>query len=86
MRNPLAVGVVLVLLGCRESDTETSASALVQVKTATATIAPFADIISSIGTVSARAGHIASLSAPAPAVFKELGITPEALVVAAQAL
>ncbi|HKN59508.1 MAG TPA: efflux RND transporter periplasmic adaptor subunit, partial [Gemmatimonadaceae bacterium] len=67
MRSLLAVGVVLVLLGCRESDTETSASALVQVKTATATIAPFADIISSIGTVSARAGHIASLSAPAPA-------------------
>jgi len=67
MRSLLAVGVVLVLLGCRESDTETSASALVQVKTATATIAPFANIISSIGTVSARAGHIASLSAPAPA-------------------
>jgi len=39
----------------------------VQVKTAVATIAPFAEIISAIGTVSARSGHIASLSPPGPA-------------------
>src|SRR2546423_988743 len=67
MRRFLALVTTLVFLGCRDSESESSSAALVQVKTVTATIAPFADIISSIGTVSARAGHIASLSAPAPA-------------------
>jgi len=37
------------------------------VKTAVATIEPFAETISAIGTVNARSGHIASLSPPAPA-------------------
>jgi membrane fusion protein (multidrug efflux system) len=37
------------------------------VKTAVAMIEPFAETIGSIGSVNARSGHIASLSAPAPA-------------------
>jgi RND family efflux transporter MFP subunit len=67
MRLVVCAAAMLVTLGCRGSDAESETRALVQVKTARVTIAPFAETISSIGTVSARAGHIASLSAPAPA-------------------
>jgi membrane fusion protein (multidrug efflux system) len=59
--------LLLGVLGCRGSEKEADPNALVQVKTAVATIQPFAEIISAIGTVSARSGHIASLSPPAPA-------------------
>jgi RND family efflux transporter MFP subunit len=67
MRVLLCGAAMLATLGCRGSDAESETNALVQVKTARVTIAPFAETIRSIGTVSARAGHIASLSAPAPA-------------------
>ena len=68
MRRACAVGLMLVTSACHsETESDTNAHALVQVKTAVATIQPFADIVSAIGTVSARSGHIASLSAPAPA-------------------
>src|SRR5207253_264401 len=59
--------LVASVCGCRDSQNESGPNALVQVKTAVATIAPFAEIISAIGTVSARSGHIASLSPPGPA-------------------
>ena len=59
--------LVASVCGCRDSENESGPNALVQVKTAVATIAPFAEIISAIGTVSARSGHIASLSPPGPA-------------------
>jgi len=59
--------LVASVFGCRDSENESGPNALVQVKTAVATIAPFAEIISAIGTVSARSGHIASLSPPGPA-------------------
>jgi RND family efflux transporter MFP subunit len=62
-----AVLLSLLLVDCHGSESDAETSTLVQVKTATVAIAPFADVISSIGTVSARAGHMASLSAPAPA-------------------
>jgi membrane fusion protein (multidrug efflux system) len=61
------LALLLVAAACHKTDTESETSALVQVKTAAANIAPFADIVSAIGTVNARAGHLASLSAPAPA-------------------
>jgi RND family efflux transporter MFP subunit len=67
MKLVASAALVLLLIDCRSSDSDAEASALVQVKTATVAIAPFAEVISSIGTVSARAGHMASLSAPAPA-------------------
>ncbi|HET9775374.1 MAG TPA: efflux RND transporter periplasmic adaptor subunit [Gemmatimonadaceae bacterium] len=64
----LAIGVIITLFSaCHSGDTTEETTALVQVKTAVATIQPFAEVVSSIGTVSARSGHIASLSAPAPA-------------------
>ena len=67
MKRFLTLYLVLFLLACRKSESESATEALVQVKMATVTIAPFADVITAIGTVNARAGHIASLSAPAPA-------------------
>jgi len=67
MRRILTLSLILGFSACRETDSESHTQALVQVKTATVAIAPFAEVVSAIGTVSARAGHIASLSAPAPA-------------------
>ena len=43
-----------------------SAQVVVGAKTAVATMQPFTETLGSIGTVSARPGHIATLSAPAP--------------------
>jgi RND family efflux transporter MFP subunit len=63
----IAVLCLIAALGCHKSDPSSDPDALVLVKSAVATIEPFAETISSIGTVSARSGHIASLSPPAPA-------------------
>jgi len=71
--------LVLAILGvgCHSSGGDDAPSAVVQVKTAVAMMQPFADVISSIGAVTARAGHFAALSAPASArvatVFVSLG-------------
>jgi len=67
MKRILAVSLVIGAIACHGSDPGSETNALVQVKTVKVAIAPFAETISSIGTVNARAGHIASLSAPAPA-------------------
>ena len=62
------VSVVLVAGACRgSSETAADSTAIVQVKTAVATIQPFEEKIGSIGTVMVHSGHLASLSAPAPA-------------------
>lgn len=59
---------VLVAAACRDSsETAAQSAAAVQVKTAVATIQPFEEKIGSIGTVKVHSGHLASLSAPAPA-------------------
>ncbi|MDP9203772.1 MAG: efflux RND transporter periplasmic adaptor subunit [Gemmatimonadota bacterium] len=69
MRLSAFVTLIVFALACHKSESDSSGdpAALVKVKTAIAAIAPFAETISAIGTVSARSGHIASLSAPAPA-------------------
>lgn len=74
-------------LACRKSD-ESGAdpSALVQVNTAVATMEPFAETISSIGTVNARSGHIASLSPPAPARIARVFVSQGQKVSAGTAL
>jgi membrane fusion protein (multidrug efflux system) len=60
--------LIAVTFGCHKSAGDSrDPNALVNVKTAVATIEPFAETISAIGTVNARSGHIASLSPPAPA-------------------
>ena len=78
MTRPVGILVlVLSAFGCHGSAGDDAPAAVVQVKTAVATMQPFSDVISSIGSVNARAGHFAALSAPAPArvasVFVSLG-------------
>ena len=75
MRRALSVVALAALLGCHSSDSEADAIAVVQVKTAVAMMQPFADVVSAIGTVSARAGHLASLSAPAPARIASVNVS-----------
>ena len=86
MRRLFPLVLLVVASACRRSDSESETSALVQVKTATVNIAPFADIVSAIGTVSARAGHIASLSAPAPARIAVVYVSQGQKVAAGTAL
>jgi RND family efflux transporter MFP subunit len=62
------VAILLVAAACsRSSETTADSSAMVQVKTAVATVQPFEDKVGAIGTVLVHSGHFASLSAPAPA-------------------
>lgn len=68
MRYPALFSIVLLGAAChRTSDAPADPTAVVQVKTAIATVQPFEERVGSIGTVLARSGHFASLSAPAPA-------------------
>ena len=68
MKRIAVVCLVAAAFGCHKSAGDSGdPNALVNVKTAVATIEPFAETISAIGTVNARSGHIASLSPPAPA-------------------
>ena len=62
-----ALTLVAYFGACHSSADEDSPAAVVTVKTAVAQMQPFADIVSAIGSVNARAGHFASLSAPAAA-------------------
>ena len=77
MKKVLLLTFATVLNACHSSGDESEPKAVVSVKTAVAVMQPFADIVSAIGTVSARAGHFAALSAPAPArvasVFVSVG-------------
>ncbi len=65
----------LALAACHASSEESETRAVVSVKTAVAMMQPFADIVSAIGTVNARAGHFAALSAPAPARIASVNVS-----------
>ena len=67
MRIRILIGILLIAAGCRKSDPAADPAAVVQVKTAVAMVQPFEDKVGSIGTVVVHSGHLASLSAPAPA-------------------
>jgi membrane fusion protein (multidrug efflux system) len=79
--------LVAITFGCSKSAGDSAdPSALVNVKTAVATIEPFAETISAIGTVNARSGHIASLSPPAPARISAVYVSQGQKVSAGTAL
>jgi membrane fusion protein (multidrug efflux system) len=62
------VGLVIVGAGCHKAaDAAADSTAVVTVRTDVAKVQPFEDKVGSIGTVAARSGHLALLSAPAPA-------------------
>ncbi len=69
-RSALVLGPVLLLLtGCKkkgEAEGEGEAKAVVTAKTAVASVEPFTHTISAIGSVVARPGRYAALSAPSP--------------------
>jgi RND family efflux transporter MFP subunit len=67
MRIRILIAILLIAAGCRKSDPAADPAAVVQVKTAVAMVQPFEDRVGSIGTVAVHSGHLASLSAPAPA-------------------
>jgi RND family efflux transporter MFP subunit len=68
MTRQCILAVILVVAACnRGSGDDPASPVVVQVKTALAVMEPFAEMISAIGSVEARSGHFASLSAPAPA-------------------
>ncbi len=80
--------VVLAAAAChrKSSDAAADPTAVVQVKTAIATVQAFEEKVGSIGTVSARSGHFASLSAPAPARIASVLVSPGQHVNAGTAL
>jgi membrane fusion protein (multidrug efflux system) len=63
-----ACALLMSLAGCRKKDAaaEDAAKPVVTAKTATASVEPFTHTTSAIGSVVARPGHYASLSAPSP--------------------
>jgi membrane fusion protein (multidrug efflux system) len=87
MRYPAFAVILLLAAACRKaSDTAADPKAVVQVKTAIATVQPFEEKVGSIGTVIARSGHFASLSAPAPARIASVLASPGQRVSVGQAL
>lgn len=70
-----ALTLVAYFGACHSSADEDSPAAVVTVKTAVAQMQPFADIVSAIGSVNARAGHFASLSAPAAARVASVNVS-----------
>ncbi|HEY1951374.1 MAG TPA: efflux RND transporter periplasmic adaptor subunit [Gemmatimonadaceae bacterium] len=86
MKRILMLGLGVLALACRSQESTQDAAAVVQVKTAIATMQPFAEVINSIGTVSARSGHLASLSAPAPARIATVYVSQGAKVAAGDPL
>jgi RND family efflux transporter MFP subunit len=84
-------GILLTLLlvaACRAATNDASGgpTAVVQVKTAVASVQAFEEKVGAIGTVRARSGHFASLSAPAPARIASVLVSPGAHVSVGQAL
>jgi len=83
----LAIGLAAVA-GCGKSDdsSDAAAPAVVQVKTAVAVAQGFTESVSAIGTVAARAGHSASLSAPSAGRVARVLATTGKYVAAGQPL
>jgi membrane fusion protein, multidrug efflux system len=87
MKRIAVLCLVAITFGCSKSAGDSAdPAALVNVKTAVATIEPFAETISAIGTVNARSGHIASLSPPAPARISAVYVSQGQKVSAGTAL
>ena len=61
----LLAAAVLAIGACKRADDAAPHRAVVPVRTAVAALAPFANVVEALGTVTPRAGHYAELSAPA---------------------
>ncbi|MEO5903372.1 MAG: efflux RND transporter periplasmic adaptor subunit [Gemmatimonadaceae bacterium] len=65
------IGIATLAVGCKKddpaADEEAEGPTAVSVRTIVVTAQPYTETVGALGVVAARAGHIASLSAPAPA-------------------
>jgi RND family efflux transporter, MFP subunit len=78
---------VLVLAGCgRDRDDEKTAAPKIPVRTAVAAMQPVSETIGAIGSVAARPGFVANLTAPAPARIARVNVSPGQTVQRGQAL
>lgn len=85
----LALVMLVVAAGaCRrgESEGEDTTHAVVTARTAVASVRPFTHTVSAIGTVVARAGHYAALSAPSPTRVSRVYVQQGQRVAAGQPL
>jgi cobalt-zinc-cadmium efflux system membrane fusion protein len=74
--------IALSTLACSRASDEEHAATSVNVRTVVVTAGTFAETIGSIGTVSARPGHIATLSAPLPTRVTQVNASEGAHVAA----
>lgn len=84
----LALTAAVLLSGCGKDEAggDDSTQAVVTARTAVAKVEPFTHTISAIGTVVARPGHFAALSAPAPTRVARVHVQQGQRVAAGQAL
>ena len=75
----VVVALAGLCAGCRgsraASDATADSGAAVQAGTAVATVQPFRDVVSAIGTVVPRPGRFAELAAPAPTRVARIFVT-----------
>jgi cobalt-zinc-cadmium efflux system membrane fusion protein len=82
-----AVAALALLTAChKDAGDDTTEQPSVGANTTTVTKQPFTEVVGAIGSVSARAGHAASLSAPAPARVAGVLVTTGQTVAAGQPL
>ena len=72
--------ILIVLAGCSKPDDEEQAATAVNVRTIVATAQPFTESVGALGIVSARSGHIATLSAPSATRVTRVNISEGARV------
>jgi RND family efflux transporter MFP subunit len=78
---------LLVVAGCgRGTDDEKTAAPKIPVRTALAALQPVSETIGAIGSVAARPGFVANLTAPAPARIVRVNVSPGQMVQRGQVL
>jgi RND family efflux transporter MFP subunit len=86
-RRALAIAAGLVLCAChRDAEDESTSRPTVSATTMIVTAQPFIETVDAIGTVSGRAGHVASLSAPSAGRVSQVLVTTGQTVQAGQSL
>ena len=85
MKNVLApIAIVAALAGCKKAENDTAAEARIPVKVAIAQMQPISETIGAIGSVAARPGFVASLTAPAQARVIRVAVSQGQPVVSAR--
>jgi RND family efflux transporter MFP subunit len=72
----VALAAVIISSGCKREEDAAKAPARIPVRTAPAQMQPISETIGAIGSVSARPGFVASLTAPAQARVARVNVSP----------